>query len=205
LRLTPLIAVVVLVAGCRNPRKPAFPVERKEAGSDKLNNAVSSAWWKSPCDKIVPNEWGHSWPVPLAGAKAQYSIFYYPAPGGFDVPVEVYPPAAKAVIDEDLGIPVSCERLPGDGPMLGKGLYPEATMKIKPGEFRRMLFRLFDRTERVGALYRKGAAPDAALLNEYFELFEKLSEPQFKAEYYRQNPAFWEWLRSAIGKSLPKP
>ncbi len=206
MRISIVILTLLIVAGCQSRPKFKMPEEPKEPGSDRLNKATESAYMQPPCNSVVANEWGHMWPVPLAGKQSRFSLLYYPVIGGFGKPWEIYSPSGKAVIDLDAGGPVSCSLLDGRGPMVSQRLYPDTT-KLHGQEFRAHLFRLFDRTERVAALYRSGnklAQADLALLNEYFDLFEQMSEPDFKAEYYRQNPDFWEWLRQAIGKSLPK-
>ncbi len=62
-------------------------------------------------------------------------------------------------------------------------------------------------TEDVSAVYaarRPPTAADVDLARRYLAAFEQMAEPPFMPDYYRLNPAFWEWLRGVAGRSIDK-
>ena len=80
--------------------------------------------------------------------------------------------------------------------------------KLEMDAFDAKAAQLLELTEAVGAAYaarHPATAAETEIAKRYFALFEVMAEPPYRADYYRLNPMFWEWIRSTAGRSLPKP
>jgi hypothetical protein len=198
---TAVAACAFLAAACGRPAPP-------KASGGKLEAALRVAHVAGPCASVAAQEWPASRPVPLDGAHGRrFKIFFYPLSGAPGSERHVATPAAEAVVDADAGAPVECGALPGvpkdlAGPRWG----PEA-MSMSVPAFEAKAAELDQLTEDVSAVYAARRAPtaaDAELTRRYLAAFERMAEPPFLADYYRLNPAFWEWVRSVSGRSIDK-
>lgn len=190
---------LLCVSACGKPPKPA------PASAGRLKAAVQSASAQPPCGAVIAMEWPPTWPVPLEGGK--YKILFYPLTGTPDAEPKLYTPAGEAVIDAESGKPVACAALPGAPKELSRRRWPAGMDKVGLQEFLGLEEKLYDQTEAVAAVYAAGrepAAQDSAAAGEYLRLFESLAEPDLLPYYYRMNPGFWEWIRTAAGRSIPK-
>lgn len=194
-----LLASLLCLSSCGKAPAPAVP------SAGRLRAAVQSASAQPPCGAVIAMEWPATWPVPLEGGK--YKILFYPLTGTPDTEPRLYTPAGEAVIDAQSGRPTSCAAFPGAPKELSRRRWPAATDKVGLQEFLGLEGKLYDRTEAVAAVYAAGRAPsaeDSAAAEEYLRLFESLAEPDLLPYYYRMNPGFWEWVRKAAGRSIPR-
>jgi len=150
-------------------------------------------------------EWPPTWPVPLGSSR--FKILFYPLTGTPDAEPRLYSPSAQAVLDVESGKPLNCGPLPGSVKELSRRRWPRAMDQVGVKEFMELADKLYARTEAVAQAYAPGGVPaarDSAAAREYLQLFESLAEPDLLPFYYRMNPDFWEWVRKAAGRSIPK-
>ncbi len=135
----------------------------------------------------------------------KFKIFFYPMSAGPGAPA-IRAPAAEAILDLDAGKAVSCARLPGTPKELPGPRWPAALDDLSAFQQHALINKLYDRTEAVAAVYGGegiASAADIAAAKEFARLFKLNAEPSLLPYYYRLNPAFWEWLRSIAGDSIP--
>jgi hypothetical protein len=200
-RVLPLFALLGLCGACRKPAPVAAP--------GRLAEAVRQARNLGNCAAIVPQEWPAGWPVPSpAPGGARFNLFFYPLGGTPDEGPRMSEPAADAALDLSAGPTASCRTRTGTRKELKGARWTEAAERLDSDAFDAQAERLYALTEAAGAAFAAGrsqpSAADAAAAREYFTLFETLAEPPLLAEYYRLNPRFWEWVRIAAGRSIPK-
>jgi hypothetical protein len=194
-----LIAAALIACGCAGGG-PSVPV------SVKLKNAVESAQKRPPCSTRVPAEWAASWPVPSGSGATSFKVLFYPLEGNPEAGPRLSSPGAEAVVDAADGRVASCDLLKTPPVEISKRRWSAKVERLGMSEFEQKADRLLSLTEIAGRAYAAGAKPeDAPLLKAYAEAFNELAEPDLKPDYYRLNPAFWDWLRGAAGDSLPKP
>ena len=188
---------VVLAAACGRPAPKA-----KEAAGGKLEAILRDVHVAGPCASVAAQEWPASRPVPADGAGGRrFKIFFYPLSGG-----RMAGPMAEAVLDADAGAAVECRSLPGvPKDVAGSRWAPEAMAMSVPA-FEAKAAELDQLTEEAAAAYAARRAPtaDADLARRYLAAFMGMAEPSFLPDYYRLNPAFWEWVRAAAGQSIDK-
>ncbi len=193
-----LLGLTLLSIGCLG-RKPAT----------SLHQAAGSAWFRSPCDKVVGGSWPYAFPIPSnAPGGRKFKLFFYMIEGNPGSQPKVYSPGAEAELDADTGIPTYCSPWPTPAVYLPGRRWPEATKGMGVWKLEKAHAKLFDRTEMVGEIYaakRPSNSKDAAAAKDFLDLFEKCAEPLLLPYYYDLNPDFWEWLRTAAGRSIPKP
>lgn len=193
------LALVVLAALVSCARKP----------STDLKNAVGWAQGQPPCSTTVPGEWSPSFPVPSddpGGRK--FKIFFYAIEGAPPHDPVLYEPHGEALVDADTHAPISCSMWPVKANPIQAKRWPDAMRGLDSEQFEKRSDRLFDLTEKIGRAYAAKRTPptaeDLSVAKEFIERFTKIAEPAYLASYYRLNPAFWEWLRSIVGHSIPK-
>jgi hypothetical protein len=195
-----LTAAVFLLAACHKPLRPLPP--------GALRTAIQDAKSLPPCSSVIANEWPYTWPVPLADAQAsRFKILFYPFTGDPGAEPSLLTPAGEAVLDARMGKPTTCQVLPGIPKVISHQRWPSATDELSMKDFQSRQDELYEKTQTVASLYNSGrgvSPPDAASAKQYLEAFESLAEPDLLPYYYRMNPAFWEWLRGATGRSIPK-
>ena len=116
-------------------------------------------------------------------------------------------PAAEAVVDADGSAPVECRVLPGFPKDISAARWTAEADKLDAKAFDAKTLELDQLTEDVAAVYAARRSPtpaDVELTRRYLAAFEEMAEPPFLGSYYRLNPAFWEWVRSAAGRSIPQ-
>jgi len=196
-RAAALAALAALCAACKGAeywesRLQADPLYLR---AEKVRSSPS-------CSKLIPLEFGRTFPVPV-GSK-QFEVLYYPqfvSPGKS----EAMSPAFKALFARDASAPDVCTPLAAAAPR-SVGAPVPAGLSMKA--YYKADAALFASLDKTAALYFAGGAPaaaDKAVLGDFVDSFSTLAEPGLLADYYRQNPAFWEWLRAATGRSIPKP
>jgi len=191
-----LSSLLFLAGACRRAPEPA------PAGG--LAAAVRGARGAEACRRVIAQEWAASLPVPLA-ASGRFEIFYYPMSGS-EEPV-MATPAASAVVDAAGGPPNECRAWPEAPKDLSAPYWPAGVEQLDDAAFEARSAKLDALTEAAAAAYNARRPPtpaDAALAKEYFELFDAMAELPLRPQYYRLNPGFWEWVRAAGGRSLPK-
>jgi len=198
-------ALVVLAGLCGACKRPAAP----EAPTGRLAEAVLQTRNLGNCGAVVPQEWPAGWPVPSAApGAARYSLFFYPLGGGPDEGPRMFAPGADASLELAEKPSASCRARPGARVELKGARYTAAAEALETEAFDAEAERLYALTEAAGRAFAAGRpAPskdDAAAARDYLALFETLAEPPLLAEYYRLNPRFWEWVRAAAGRSIPK-
>jgi len=147
-------------------------------------------------------EFGQTVPVPVKGGR--FKVLFYPltfSPGKS----EAMPAAIEGIFSAASDAPDSCAALP-------KASTGSAGPAVPPGTSQAAYYRaeeaLYAGLPKAGELYAKDAVPseaDKRLLADYLDAFNAIAEPGLLPDYYRAEPGFWEWLRSATGKSIPKP
>lgn len=196
MRRTLLAALILCASACSKKPQP------------RLKAALESAKSLPPCSTVIAGEWPYGWPVPLDGSGGKrFKIFFYPMSGTPDTGPTIATPAGEAVLDLDSGKPASCGVLPGYPKDLSRRRWPAAVDKLDMKGFAEREDKLLGLTEAVAAVYGAKRAPypgDAATAKDYMDVFESMAEPDLLPYYYRLNPAFWEWLRGAAGRSIPK-
>ncbi len=197
-----IAACALLAAACGRPAPP-------RASGGKLAAAVRAAHFAGPCANVVALEWPAGRPVPLDGWNGRrFKIFFYPLSGRPGTPARLSAPAAEAVVDADAGSPVECRALPGAPKELAASRWTPEALALSDDAFEAKSTELDQLTEDVAAVYAATRPPtpaDVDLARRYLESFEFMAEPPLLPDYYRLNPAFWEWLRGAAGRSIPKP
>lgn len=196
-----LAALLLLASACRRP------AQTPAAG--RLAETVRQARNLGSCASIVPQEWPAGWPVPSpVPGGGRFSLFFYPLAGGPDEGPRMSEPAADASLDLSAGISAACKRRPGTPKEIKGARWTAAAEKLDTDAFDARAERLYALTEAAGAAFAANrpspTRDDAAAAREYLELFELLAEPPLLPEYYRLNPRFWEWVRQAAGRSIPK-
>ncbi len=193
-----LLAAVLAAAACSRPAPPAPAVK-------KLGAVLHDARYAGPCASVVAVEWPMSRAVPLSGTRpGRYKIFFYPLSGSPGKPPRLATPAAEAVVDVDAGAPVECRRVPGVPKDVAPPRWSPAASALSDEDFSAKSDELDRLTEDAAAAYSARRA-DADLARRYLADFELLAEPAYLGDYYRLNPDFWEWVRGAAGRSIPKP
>lgn len=194
-------ACALVAAACGRPAPP-------RAAGGKLEAALRGARAGGPCGSLVAMEWPASRPVPLDGANGRrFKIFFYPLSAAPGSAPRLASPAAEAVVDADAGAAVECRALPGIPKDLTGARWPPEAMSLKVGAFEAKAADLDRLTEDVSAAYaarRPPTAADVDLTRRYLAAFQQMAEPPYLADYYRLNPAFWEWLRGVAGRSIEK-
>ena len=194
-----LAACVLAVAACGRPAPP-------RAAAPKLEAAVRGARDTGPCRAVVAQEWSAGWPVPLDGANGRrFKIFFYPLSGSPGTPPRLATPSAEAVVDADAGASTECSLLPGFPKDVSAPRWTPEAQKLNAADFDAKSAELDSLTEDVAAVYAAHRPPTAAevdLTRRYLAAFEMMAEPPFLADYYRLNPAFWEWVRAVAGRSI---
>ena len=193
-----LAAAVFFFAACKGAD---YWVARLQA--DPLYLRAEQVRASPSCSKLVPMEFGHTFPVPVRGAK-RFEILFYPlfaSPGRS----EAMTPAVEAYFARDTPAADACTPLPAAasrsiGAPVPAGLSMKAYYKADA--------TLFASLDKTAALYFAGGSPfdaDKAALDDSVGAFTTLAEPGLLYDYYRMNPDFWEWLRRESGRSIPKP
>ena len=194
------LALILLAAACGR-KEPASPA------AGKLAALVSEARNLGPCRSVVAAEWPSGWAVPAGGGPSRYRVFFYPLKGTPPDEPRLAGPAAEALLDSAAGAVTECRIGPPPKDISG-ARWSAAADKLDADAFDAQAAALHDLTEAVAAAYtaRHPATPaEIETAKRYLALFEVMAEPAYLADYYRLNPAFWEWIRSATGRSIPKP
>ena len=176
-----LCAALLLSCACR---KAEVPSPTTDAAASGLTAAIRDARNAEGCNRLIAQEWAVGRPVPLASGR--FEVFYYPMSGAPPQDPVMAEPTASAVVDAAGAAPV-CRAWPEVPQDLAAPHWPAAAEALD-----------------ADASGKKPSPADAALAKDYFELFDALAELPLRRHYYRLNPAFWEWLRAAGGRSLPK-
>jgi hypothetical protein len=169
---------------------------------------VRAARYTGPCRTVVAQEWPSGRPVPLdAGNGRRFKVFFYPLSGSPGTAPRLATPAAEAIIDVDAGASVECRVLPGLPRTVEAPRWTLEAQGLGLAAFDAKVAELDGLTEEASAAFAARRSPtpaDAELARRYLASFEILAEPPFLANYYRLNPSFWEWVRVAAGRSIPK-
>jgi hypothetical protein len=193
-------AAAVLCAACKGAdyftaRLQADPLYQR---ADQVRSSPS-------CSKMIPMEFGRTFPVPDRGPAKQFEVLYYPLltkPGKS----EALSPLFQARFARDNAAADACAPLAGATPPHSVGAPVPAGLSMKA--YYKADAALFASLDKTAALYFAGGSPaaaDKAVLGDYVDAFTTLAEPGLLPDYYRQNPDFWEWLRREAGRSIPKP
>jgi hypothetical protein len=193
--LPPALLVALLTAGCSPDRT---------LGS--LAQAFEGLQRAPLCSQNLPMDWVSTWPVPLA-APGQYAVLFYAldrkAQDNSGLPrVRPTEPRGHAVFDTS-GKVTECGSNPVDLVPLESERYPPEAMDLEEDAFDAATAKLLQLSDAVGAAYQRKAAVDKKTLAAYWSQFQLLGEPAMRPDYYKLNPAFWEWLRRENGASLP--
>ncbi len=179
-------------------------------GGGSRQSSLSAAYdgvMRSPlCSQNVPSDWVTSWPVPT-GKPGEYSVFLYAldrsALDASGVPrIRVMEPRGQATFTLD-GKVSACDSHPVDLKALEGERYGENAMGMEEDEFDDASRKLLSLTESAGEAFARRAHADKRRLTDFWRQFQLLAEPPLLADYYRADPAFWEWLRRENGESLP--
>lgn len=190
--------VLALAAACSKPA----PEAAKPAAEPAVQRALAAIRVAAPCDKTVSLDWAHGWPVPAEGGPARFAVFFYPLGGNPSTGPRLGAPAARAVFDAKAGKVLECPRLAARPDPAAGARWPAAAAGLDMAGFEARAAELYAAAEDAAAGYSGG---DAAAAAAYWAAFDALAEPAFRDDYYRLNPAFWEWVRGAAGRSLDKP
>ena len=194
-----LLALAAGFAGCKGS---AYWSDRLDA--EPLYQRARALRQSPTCLKLVPLEFGDTYPVPVRdAARGHFEVLFYPvnarpskctlATPLFSGRFESAAPAADRCVRLAQG------EVDSLGPCRPGGLSMAGTFKAEA--------RLFQTLDRGAALYLKGEVPsprDRRALGDFVDSFHALAEPGLLPFYYRQNPDFWEWLRQQAGRSIPK-
>jgi hypothetical protein len=149
---------------------------------------------------VIATEWARAWPVPAEGGGAV--VLFYPMSGTPATGVSIASPAGRALLDAGLRT-IDCRLLTENLRQLGTRRWSAQAEALTPSDFDRRGAELLDDTESVMRLYAVGQK-DPALAARYAAEFKLLAEPDLMPDYYRANPAFWDWLRGVAGDSIPE-
>ena len=170
--------------------------------ADPLYRRAEQVRLSPSCSKLIPMEFGRTFPVPVEGK--QFEVQYYPlfvSPGKS----EAMSPAFSGRFARDASAADVCAPLAAAAPRsVGSPVPAGLSMKA----YYKADATLFASLDKTAALYFAGGSPaaaDKAVLGAFTDAFTTLAEPGLLADYYRLNPDFWEWLRREAGRSIPKP
>lgn len=198
-----LLAAATLAAGLVACKGSGYWMDRLD--DNPARRRADEVRRGAACAKVIPIEHGRSLPVPVpVHGASRLAVLFYPAasePGHSSV----LSPSAKAEFSLDGPEADRCAKLDGGGARaLGAGA-PEG---LSMAAYYRAQLAIYESLPRTAALYARGGDPGAEgrkSLQAYANGFLKAAEPGLRAEYYRLNPGFWEWLRKETGRSLPAP
>ncbi|MBI5247043.1 MAG: hypothetical protein HY923_07655 [Elusimicrobia bacterium] len=197
------LTLILLAAACGR-KEPAAP---EAASAGKLAALIAQSRSVGPCSAKVAGEWPAGWAVPAGGGPNRFRIFFYPLKGTPPAEPRLAGPAAEAVLDTAAGATTECRVGPPPRDVTG-ARWTAAADKLDADAFDAKAAELHELTEAVGAAFaaRHPATPEETeIAMRYLAAFEVLAEPPYLADYYRLNPAFWEWMRKTAGRSIPKP
>jgi hypothetical protein len=198
----------ILLAACALAAAACGSKSAAPAPKPALADAVRAARFGPPCRRLVALEWPAGLPVPDAGATGRrFKLFFYPLAGSPGTPTRLATPSAEAVVDADAGAAIECRALPYTPRDFAGPRWTAAASALDADVFDAKVAELDRLTEIVAPVYAARRAPtaaDADLARRYLALFETMAEPALLPDYYRLNPEFWEWVRAAAGRSIPK-
>ena len=170
--------------------------------SDPLYQRAEKVRSSPSCSKIVPMEFGRTFPVPVAGK--QFMVLFYPlfvSPGKSEAMTPAFSARfARDASGADACAPLIAPHARSLGSAVPAGLSMKAYYKADAS--------LFASLDKTAALYFAGGSPapaDKAALGEFVDAFTTIAEPGLLPDYYAVNPDFWEWLRQEAGRSIPRP
>ncbi len=212
-RILQLLSALLLIAACAKPANPPVSAAQREAAeaedlkfSTRLSETIRGARAGGPCSAFVAVEWPEGFPVPAEASQGRrFKIFFYPM-SDFPGEPRIASPAAEALLDIETGTAASCARTPEKPKELPGGRWPAALNDVGAFPLHALIKKLHDRTEAVAVVYGAASAPSPAgveTAKDYIRLFKMTAEPSLLPDYYRLNPAFWEWLRGTAGDSIP--
>ena len=198
-RAAAFAAAAVSLTACRGADYWASKLQ-----ADPLYQRSEQVRASASCSKLVPMEFGRTFPVPVKAGQAQFEVLFYPlfvSPGKS----EAMSPSFQGRFARGTDAADACAPLPSGVPR-SVGAPVPAGLSMKA--YYKADAALFASLGRSADLYFAGgssAAADKAVLVEFVDAFTTLAEPGLQADYYRVNPDFWEWLRREAGRSIPKP
>lgn len=204
------LLLALALSACSGASKSPPSAAQKEADeaqgakhSTRLEETIRAARVAGACAGVVAGEWPQGFPVPAEGP-GRFKVFFYPMTPTPGEPV-IDAPAAEALVDLEAGKGVSCEAVPGPRKELPGRRWPASLDEVGAFPLRALIQKLHDRTEAAGAAYaaRSSSPEGVAAAKDFVRLFKMTAEPALLPYYYRLNPAFWEWLRSTAGDSIP--
>ncbi len=198
IRKNSLFAVALLAAlsSCQDSGKW---MDRLDA--DPLHARADATRRAAGCANMAL-ELGRSLPVPEHGGTS-LAVLYYPSKSEPGRSI-VLTPTVKAVFALEGAAGERCAALPKSP---SKELGAAAPDGLSMTAYYRDQLAVYQALPATAALYGKGGTPDAEglkSLKSFAASFQAVAEPGLRGDYYRLNPEFWEWLRSAAGSSLPK-
>jgi hypothetical protein len=172
--------------------------------SDQLYQRADQVRAGASCSKLIPMEFGRSFPVPVPGTTKRFRLLFYPlfiSPGKS----EAMTPAFEADFTSDAPDADECRAFGGPSAhSIGRAVPAGLSMKA----YYKAAATLYGSLDKTASLYLAGGSPaaaDKAVLGGFVDAFAALAEPGLLTDYYRINPDFWEWLRRETGRSIPKP
>ncbi|TBR16777.1 hypothetical protein EPO15_18535 [bacterium] len=192
------LLALALAAACGKPA----PEPAKAPAQPAVGRALDALRVVAPCDKVVSLDWAHGWPVPAEGGPSRFAVFFYPLGGSPDTGPRLGAPSARAVFDAKAGVVLECGALPAAAAPAPGARWPAAAAGLDMAGFEARATALYAAAEAAASGYARG---DAAAAAAYWAAFDGLAEPALRADYYRLNPAFWDWLRAKTGKALDRP
>ena len=194
-----LLALAACLAACKGS---GYWIDRLDA--NRLHRRALDSRQSPECARLVPIEFGATFPVPVREGGGRFKVLYYPtnfAPSKCDMASPVF--AGEFSLD-----PLGADRCVSLDTSTVESLGRCVPAGLSMTGYYRTETRLFESLEPAAALFFKGAAPGAqerTQLADYARALQTLVPPAMLPYYYRQSPEFWEWLRQEAGLSIPKP
>jgi hypothetical protein len=174
-----------LLAAC-TPQKPA--------SSSRLADLTRRLPAMAPCDKIIPQEWSTSWPIPVRDkGQLHYRVFFFGRDGNPTKGFIFHEPEGFARFSLS-GDVFECRRIDATSRALPvDGWNPEGTLDQIVERSR----RLHAATEEAAGFFDSGrtlTSEEKRRVADFKSLFASLVRPGHAASYRALSPEFWTWV-----------
>lgn len=186
------LAVVLLAAACG--RQAPAPVSR-------LEELVRQLQALPPCDKVIPQEWSSSWPVPVKErGSLRYRVFFFGRDGAPGKGFVFHEPEGQALFTPS-GEVRECRRTGGASRALPKDGWQPAGTLDEIVERSRLLYAAAEQAARLFESGKPLSAADKKSVAEFASAFASLTRPGHAAAYRALGPEFWDWVEANGGRA----
>ena len=195
------LAVVLLAAACARQEPAPAPASR-------LEELVRQLPALPPCDKVIPQEWSSSWPVPVKEkGSLRYRVFFFGRDGDPGKGFVFHEPQGLALFTPS-GEVRECRKTGGAPRALTQDGWQPAGTLDEIVERSRLLYAAAEQAARLFESGKPLSAADKKSVAEFASAFASLSRPGHAAAYRALSPEFWAWIEANGGRApaaKPRP